>query len=216
MSMTADQVITRAFLHAQRKATPPAVGTPKYNALLAIVDSMQKLWADEPDIDWDSLYQLKTLAVTASATDTFAIDATIDYLAKNELDPIRIGTKTFKLVRPKQLYQYKESDVCAQIGGSLKFSKTLDSSLTGLSIQVPAIMKVDDITVGSNIVQVDDPTWLVYASAAEFNRNDLVKVSQYDNLLALADQVMQKMKNKNSGSIEEVAMTWTPEGESWV
>jgi hypothetical protein len=71
--MTVDQAITKAFLHAQRKPTAPAVGTTKYNALLAIADSMQKLWATEPDVEWDSLYQPgPTLAVTVTATDTFA------------------------------------------------------------------------------------------------------------------------------------------------
>jgi hypothetical protein len=38
--MTVDQAITKSFLHAQRKPTAPASGTTKYNALLAIADSM--------------------------------------------------------------------------------------------------------------------------------------------------------------------------------
>lgn len=216
MSMTADQVIQKSFLHAQRKATAPNQGTPKYLALLGIVDSMQKLWASESDVDWDSLYDLRTLAAPAPLSDSVALDADIDYLIKQERNPVRIGDRTFKVVNPSQLYTYRESDVCAQIGSTLRFSRTLDSALTGLSIQVPAILRVNDITVGTDIVQVDDPMWLVYSSAAEFNRNDLVKVSQYDNLLQLADMVMQKMKQKNVGSMEEVDMPWQPAGESWI
>lgn len=218
MSMTAAQVIQKAFLHAQRKATPPAQGSPKYLALLGIVDSMQKLWAAEPDTDWDSLYEDKVLSATAPLSNTVTLDASIDYLIKMESNPVLIGTTEFKVVSPKQLYTFKDSNVCAQIGSNLKFSKTLDSSLTGLSIQVPAIMRIGDITAtdGSDVVQVDDPMWLVYASAAEFNRNDLVKVAQYENLLNLADQLMQKMKSKNISSVQEVEIAWQPDGESWV
>lgn len=213
--MTGDQVIQKAFLHAQRKATPPNQGTPKYLALLGIVDSMQKLWADEANIDWDSLFVSRALSAPASATDTIALDADINYITKTEESSVLIGTTPFKLVSPRQLYDLRDSNVCAQIGSNLKFSKTIDSTLVGSTITVPAILKVSDITAGTDVVEVDDPMWLVYASAAEFNRNDLVKVAQYDNLLALADQVMQKMKNRNGGSIEQVDLTWQPEGESW-
>lgn len=215
MSMTADQVIQRAYLHAQRKATAPNEGTPKYNALLAIVDSMQKLWAAEADTDWDSLYELRTLTVAASATDTIALDADIDYIPKTEENPILIGDRIFKLVSPRQLYDLRESDAVAQVGRNLKFSRTIPTELIGEDIDVPAILLVDDITDGDDVVQVDDPMWLVYASAAEFNRNDLVKISQYDNLLKLADMVMQKMKDRNGGSYEQVDLTWQPMGEGW-
>lgn len=214
MAQSVDWAIKRAFLHANRKTTMP-VGA-KYDALLAIADSVQKMWAAEPDIEWDSLYSLENIG-TVTATDTFDLPDEINYLSKSEDDPIRIGTNSFKLVKPNQLYRYKGTDVCAQVGKTLKFANTFasDSPLLGEDINVPSILAVEDITSGSDEVQVDDPMWLVYMMAAEFDRNDIIKVSQYDNLLALADQSMQRMKQANSGSIDEILMTWQPAGEDW-
>jgi len=222
MSMTIDQAITRAFLHAQRKATAPASGTPKYNALLGIADSMTKLWEAEPNMNWNSLYQLVTLTPVVSATDTYAMPTTINYVSKRESDKIRItnGTSTTNvgLVNANQLYRDKDKLVAADIGTNLVFSKAFDatSSLIGYNIQVPSYVYVTDITSGSQTVQVDRPMWLVYMMAAEFIRNDVVRSGQYDHLLALADIEMQKMKQANRGSYETVDLTWQPAGESWI
>lgn len=213
---TADQVITRAYVHAMRKATPPASGTSKYNALLAIVDSMQKLWANEPDIEWDVLYKQWTLAATASVTTTIPLDTGIDHLSMKETDPVLIGTNAYKVVKPSQLYANKYNKVCAVINGVLTFPQALDSSLVGLSVTVPAITTVADITSGSQTITVPDPMWLAYATAAEFARNDTVKGAQYNNLLTLADEHMRRMKNDNSAAADEVDLPvgWIS-GESW-
>jgi hypothetical protein len=220
--MTIDQAITKAFLHAQRKPTAPAAGTTKYNALLAIADSMTKLWATEPDIEWDTLYQLVTLGVTVTATDTFALGATIDTISEREGDFVLItngvNTAPVTLISPNQLYEYRYKLAAARIGANLKFSAAFpaDSSYLTYNIKVPAIVFPTDITSGSQTVQVDDPMWLVYMMAAEFCRNDVVKQSQYDNLLALADQHMQKMKRANGGQIDVIGTPWAPAGESWI
>lgn len=220
MAQTTDWLIQRAFLHANRKTTMP-VGA-KYDALLAIADSVQKMWSTEPDVEWDSLYSLETIG-TVSATDTFDLPDEIAYISKSEDDPIRVtngtSTTTYKLVKPNQLYRYKDAQVCAQIGRTLKFATafTSTSSTLGYDIQVPAILAVDEITSGTDETQVDDPMWMVYMMAAEFDRNDIIKVNQYDNLLALADQSMQRMKNANSGQLAEISTGgWSAEGESWV
>lgn len=216
MAQTVSWAIQKAFLHSNRKATAPAVGTSKYDALLGIADSMQKMWASEPSVEWDSLYSLETIG-TVSATDTFEFDEEISYISKSELDPILVGTTAYKLVKPNQLYRYQDSNVCAQIGHSLKFAKafTSDSPLIGQSIKVPAILAVEDITSENDEIQVDDPMWLAYMMAAEFARNDTVKQGQYDNLLALANQCMERMIAANTGSLSEIPMSFNAAGESW-
>jgi hypothetical protein len=221
MAQTVNWAIQKAFLHSNRKAIAPAEGTSKYEALLDIADSMQKLWASEPGIEWDSLYTLETIG-TISATDTFDLPDEINYISKSEDDPIRVtngtSTTTYKLVKPNQLYKYNGANVCAQIGRTLKFSSafTSSSSTLGYNIQVPAILYTEDITSGTDEIQVDDPMWLAYMMAAEFSRNDAVKQNQYDNLLGLADQCMQRMISANSGSLDEVSMNFQAQGESWV
>lgn len=222
MSRTADWVIQKAFLHANRKATPPASGTPKYNALLGIVDSMQKFWEDEPDTEWSSLYQRVTLVPVVTATDTFAIPASVKYLTDREGDYVLVtnGTNTtrFYVISPNQLYEYRYKNACAKVGQNLKFSKafTSDSSLIGYNITVPAYIQCDDIDAGSDVVQVDNPMWLAYMSAEEFVRTDLVRRNTKDDLLALANSVMEKMKQTNGGQMDAVGLPWQPAGESWI
>lgn len=213
--------IQKAFLAAQRKADAPAAGTSKYEVLLDLADSMTKAWESEPGVEWDSLYSVQIIG-TVSATDTFELTEEVNYISKSEDNPVRItngtSTKAYKVVSARQLYKYKDSDVCAQIGHNLVFAKAFasDSNLIGYNIQVPAIIHVDDITSANDDIQVDDPMWLVYMMAAEFCRNDVVKQGQYDNLLAYANQCMERMKQANSGQLEE--LTLSPgliTGETW-
>lgn len=220
--MLISEAIQKAFLHAQRKATPPPTTSTKYTALLAIADSMQKLWASEPSTDWDSLYELVTLAAVVSTTDTYALTNTIDRISKRDGDYILLDNGTNKqavtLVDPGQLYEYRDQLAVARIGSNLKFSKAFlssDSSI-GSSIKVPAIKHVPDVTAASETVAVDRPMWLAYMMAAEFVRNDPVKQGQYDNLLGLAELEMQKMKENNGGTIDSVGvMPNFVMGESW-
>lgn len=208
---TTEWVINRAYLHATRKSTAPV--TEKLAVMLAIVDSMQKQWEQEPDVEWSSLYELVTLTPTVTATDTFALHDDINYLstAQDEYVLVTDGTSTtkFTIVNPNQLYRYKDNDACAKIGRTLKFSRAFaaDSSMLGYNIKVPAITFVDDIDSTTDIVQVDDPMWLVYMSAYEFVRNDLIKRNTKDDLLDLAQNVMTKMKEVNGGSVDKVPMT---------
>ncbi len=213
MSKTVEWTIQKAFLHAQRKATPPTTGS-KFEALLDIADSMQKMWANEDGVIWDSLYVRINIG-TATVTDTFPIPATIEKVSNDSEDPILVGTQPYKLVKPAQLYKYKDSKAVARVASNLKFSKAFaaDDSLLGSAITVPGQGPVPDITSTADIVAVDQPMWLAYMMAAEFIRADVVKRDQYDNLLALADAVMADMKANNGGSDEVFdSGGWSPAG----
>lgn len=211
---TADWVITKAYLHSNRKATPPSSGTAKYNALLAIVDSVQKQWEDEPDVEWSSLYELVTLTPVVTATDTFALHDDINYLSRREGEYVQVTdgtqTKNYKIVSPNQLYATRYEDTVAQIGRNLKFSREFaaDSSLLGYSIKVPSITYTTDIETGTDILQIEDPLWAAYMTAYEFVRNDIVKRNTKDDLLDLANQRMMKMKQKNGGGYEVIPRTF--------
>lgn len=220
MSKTADQIITAAYVEAKRKTPAPASGTPQYNALLAILDNMQKVWAAEPDIEWNSLYSIvNNGAITA--TNSFVLDTTIDYIVKRETDPIYTATAStgvtrvnYPLVQPNQLYVNSDINVVAHAGANLLFPRSFVATDTnfGWNIYVPAILKVSDIDAGADVVQVDDPTWLIFMLAADFIRNDVVRQNQYGQLVAYAQEIMRKMKQKNQGQTEEVSTEWSPNG----
>lgn len=224
MAYTQRQVswaIQKAYLHSNRKATAPATTSSKYSALLALADSMQKLWEDEPGEEWSSRYSLVTLTPVVTATDTFALHDSINFLSKKQGEYVQVTdgtqTKTYKIISPNQLYEYRERDAVAQIGRTLKFSKafTSVSAELGYNIKVPAITYCDDIDAASDYIQVDEPMWLAYMMAAEFVRNDVTKRGEYNAILALADQVMQKMKQANSGGAEVVPSGIFATGETW-
>ena len=46
---------------------------------------------------------------------------------------------------------------------------------------------------------VDDVNWLIYMLAAEIARSDIVQAGQYGNLVALAQNSMTSMKNRQRG-----------------
>lgn len=221
MSKTVDWCIQKAYLAATRKPIAPATTTTKYNALLGIADSMQKLWADEPNVEWNSLYSLVSNG-TISATDTFDLDDTINYISKREGDfglaTNGTNTTTYTIVNPNQLYGFRDQKVIAQVGQTIKFPKafTSTSPVFGYTLKIPAFVYPDDITVGTQTVQVDDPMWLVYMIAYEFVKSDLVKRFLKDDLLQQANSVMEKMKQANVGQYETVGTDWRPAGsDGW-
>lgn len=218
--MTVETAITKAYSLAKGKATPPASGTNKYNQLLLEADTLTKAWAAEPGIQWGSLYS-RVDCGTLGAVSSVALDSSINYVIKSEQDPIYAtinGERTdFKVVRPDQLFINRFENSVAIAGRNLIFHEALtsDSPLYGATLTVPSVIYPDDITAGTDTIQVDDPMWLVYMMAAEFVRNDLVRQNQYPNLVNYAQESMKKMKENNQASYEEVIADWQPLGVSW-
>jgi len=219
--MTVTTAITKAYSLAKGKATAPAVGTAKYNQLLLLADSLQKVWAAEPGIQWDSLYS-RVSAGTIGAVSSIAVPATTNYIVTNESDPIYALSSTnqrvdYRLVRPDQLYINRYDNAVARAGANLIFQDafTATSDVYGWTLYVPSITFPTDITAGTDTVQVDDPMWLVFMMAAEFVRNDLVRQNQYSSLVNYAQESMAKMKEMNQGSYESVTSNWQPLGQNW-
>lgn len=221
--MTRDQFIQQAYLMAVGKATPPASGTNKHSVLLQAGNIFIQQWQDEPNTDWKSLYQRTELADEVTATDTFALDATvIRKLSVNKDDKVIVTSPDgieakYTIVTPNQLRSY--DNACARIGNNLVFNKPFDndSEFIGGTITVPNYGYASLLVQANDLVPVDQPLWLVYMVAAEFVRNnDYIKQNQYSNLIALAAEVMKSMKKNNGESqIVEPLRDWTPLGQSW-
>jgi hypothetical protein len=217
MARTVQWAIEKAFLHANRKATAPNAGSSKHDVLLALADSTQKLWAAEEGIEWNSLSDTIDLG-PVTATDTFALPDSVDYVSQDTDQTVRIGSTDYKLVSAAQLRRYRDSAVVAQIGRNLVFPRAFAATDAGfgLDIEVPVVLAVSDITAATDTIQVDRPMWLAYMMAAEFVRNDVVKQGQYDNLLALADVEMGKMKEANASTVNDYALNgFQAAGAEW-
>jgi len=234
--MTVDNAIIRAYRKATRKSVSAvaSIATAKYNALLGYADDWSKAWEAEAGTDWISRYEVVDHGAI-TATDTFDLDDSVRKLSLQQGDPVYIAALTgtqryyYDLVRPDRLFVTDfddemptlvgPNDVVARQGRTLRFRTAFTSASPqfGGTLFVPAYTYVDDITTGSQDIQVDDPMWLVCMMAAEYVRNDTVKQGQYGNLIDQANDRMAAMKADNGSQIEEV-MNMTDNrfaGDTW-
>lgn len=72
-------------------------------------------------------------------------------------------------------------------------------ALGGCTIVWTYYKKLAELTTASDEVEVDDPNWLVYMLAAEIARPDIIQGGQYGNLVALAQNSMTSMVNRQRG-----------------
>jgi hypothetical protein len=219
--MIVKELIAKSLLMATGKAKVLNETESKYVRLLAIGNIMQRMWAAEPDIEWDSRYS--TISLGSITTDVVAMDPTIYAISKREGDQIYIQhfdseqKSYFDLVRPSELYRSGRVDVCAVVAGELKFAKTFGITTPQYKgeVFVPILLDVEDLKRSTDQVIVDDPNWLVFMTAAEYVRNDVTKQNQYGNLVTLAENSMSKMKQNNSGQTDEVEAYGSVLGETW-
>lgn len=226
--MTINEATQATYLRATGKATAPS--TSKRNKILGLLDFYQRAWAREPGVDWDSLYDPNFSLGNITNTDTFDLDtSTIRKLSNREGDTIRVvwangvGYTEYDIVNADTLKDYyygnnKENykgRYAAQIGSSLVFNHkftTADSEFGG-EVLVPIYTFVEPITddnADTDEVQVNDPDWLILRCAAEYVRTDITRQGQYSNLLAEANEAMQRMKDDQEAQISKVYMPWTP------
>lgn len=222
--MTLATLVTKAYLLATGKATAPASTTNKYSKLVGLANICQDMWQNEPDVEWDSLYLTVTLAATVTATDTFALSASIRELSHREGDYIRIvrtdGSEArYQLVRPNEMQDYSTAGlkVVSRVGSNLVFSSafTATDPEFGGSIKVPCYGFVSTLANDSDIVQVDNPLWLAYMVAAEYCRTDITLNYRTDDLVARANQVMDDMKQSQEANVVTPIKSWVAVGRTW-
>lgn len=206
--MTILQSVKQAYLLAVRKPFLPNAGTTKYESLVAIADIFQKMWQDEPGVDWNSRRDDVNLGTISGNTNEFDLDDEINYIPKDLDDSVVLtsptGQEAYFTIVDYSKFLRSHGGYAAQRGRVLVLPKRFNANgtYTGWTVTVPAIMKVEDITNVNQDVQVDTPLWLGAMTAAEFIRTDVVNQNQYPNLIAYAEQLMVKMKENNQSSVE--------------
>lgn len=222
--MTLASLIEKAHLLATGKGTAPASTTNKYARLLGLANICQDMWQNEPDVEWDSLYQIVTLAVTVTATDTFALGSSIREISNRPGDYIKITQadgviKYYDLVRANQLLDYARDGirVVARVGSNLVFSVPFTASdpEIGGSIKVPSYAYVSTLSDSADIIQVDNPLWLCYMVASEYCRTDTTLNYRTDDLLARANEVMRDMKQTQEAQVNTPVMSNFTLGRTW-
>lgn len=220
--MTTTELIAHAYLLAKRKTTTLTAGTAKYDQLLAIANVKIDDWQNEQD--WNSQYTVVSLPTVVTATDTIPLTASVRKISKNDGDYIRIlhtdgvAESVYTLVGADELYRYRTSNAVARVGSDLVFSRAFvatDPQIGG-TVKVPCYGNATTLTDGADIVPVDDPYWLAYATAAEYIRFDFTLRDQADTLLNTANQRMESMMEDDQGQFNVVYRVPTKSyGRSW-
>lgn len=244
--MLVNTAIQKAYLLAAGKATMPAADTTKYTKILGLLNFYKDVWAQEPGVQWQSIRSLASLSATVSATDTYALPTAVllgtAKLSDQEGDFVRIihtgglVESDYSLVKDSKLYRDGPSvnnpggegintwGNCARRGSNLVFDVpfTASSVQFGGTIKVPVYTTPADMVTSSSdpadVVEVDDPYWIIFMAAAEYVRNDVTKQNQYSNLIAQAINCMDGMKENNEAQIEEVyngGQLGPAMGETW-
>lgn len=219
--MEIQDVIAQAYLKAKGKAAPLATTSTTYIKFLALANMIQKTLIREPGIQWDWTYDRLSQGVITS--DRITIDDSIYAIHRDEQDPVIITTPNstqetyWRYVQPGEFKKYRNFNVCTLIGDELIFSKTFtssDSQYNG-SVTVPAHITPDDFVQPTDTVLIPDPTWLAYMMAAEFVRNTVTKQNQLGNIVGEANNLLEGMKDRNSGSIAQMDLYASVLGETF-
>jgi len=214
--------VNATYLVAEGKLPTFSSGSTKWLKILGIANNKIDTWASELGGNWNSLYSPKESFGTVTNTDKYSIPDEVRTISKESADTVRIvhldGRYTdYSVVPADELKSYDYGYYCAQIGRTLVFNHTFTAAdpQYGGSIQVPVYLYASHLSADADEVPVDNPQWLVLVTAAEYNRNDLVKQNQYAPLVNEANAIMDSMKEDNSAQAEYVDTPWRPAGRTW-
>ncbi len=220
--MIASEFVAATYLKSERKLPTFVSGSSKWLVILGIANEKIDAWQNEPDADWDSLYNPIYSIGTVSATDTYDLNDKIRMISQTPGDTVTIthlnSNKTeYRTIQPADLKRYPTGNYCAKIGKTLVFNKAFKTSdpQFGGTITAPVYIYASHLVNDNDVVPVDDPRWLVTATAAEYNRGDIVKQNQYPTLINEANALMDAMKAANGAETEEVERTSVARGSTW-
>lgn len=202
--MTTQEFVNNAYLRLNGKIPTFAAGTAKYNAMLAIGNMQISVWENEDD--WNSLYNPAFSVGAVTATDTFPLGSTVNYISAAIGDVVKItrldGTVDRYFTVPAEILSQHTGNYCAKIGQNLKFAqafKTTDPQFGG-AITAPVYLHAAILVNTTDVVPVDDANWLCVASAAQAASSSIVKASMYANLMGEANSLMANMKYSNASA----------------
>lgn len=237
-NVTVTQAIAGVYLKSTRKAVPPAITDNKGAIILALLNFFSVDWANDSGTDWHSMRQIFVLPGTVTATDTFSVSTltTLNHLSRQEGDFVRIyhangvDESDYTIVDAASLYNdgparsgggmsvANARGTCAMVGTNLVFDRPFVSTdpQIGGTVRLPGYANVNNLALGTDIIQVDDPQWLMVRCAADYVLNDVTRIQNYNTLKDEADQKYQDMRRNNESQID-TAYTggWSLMGQTW-
>lgn len=210
--MTLQELINAVMLKATGKPTVLPESNAKWAKIRGIANYYQQAWLNEPGIHWNSRYERARQIGTISTNDEYELDDDITEISTARGDDVYVMTNDnkkvkFQMVDYDDLQNYPNGNYCAKLGNNLVFNSRFmeDDPCYGGRLYAPVYTTLEDLESADDDVLVDDPTWLVTMSAAEYIRNDIVKQNQYGNLIAEANNLMTSMiRNNRAGQVRHI------------
>lgn len=180
----------------------PVSGSDEYTQWLSVLNSKKDEYAYDVKQRWASLYDIQSAGTVASGTQTY--DLPDEFIAPSD-EVYVTGTDGrlyyFTLLKPQQRSHdgYNEVYVSGVNPKTLTFVQTISSTtnFVGGTVNVPGYYKPDDLTADSDDIPVDDPNWLVVATAADIAFNDVVYETKAADLTEKANDLYRKMAKAN-------------------
>ncbi len=181
---------------------PPTAGTPDYTLWLATANRKLREYVKDGKAARQSLFEIRNIG-TVSTGSPFTVDLDDDILLP--ADKVTIVTTAdssvdYVICKPQERDRFHRS--CYISGRDPQVLTFVDDVVTGASIVGGAVNLAgfwvpDDLVSAGDTIPVDDPDWLVYATAAELSFNDLTYAAKYPELVAKANNLYSQMNSNN-------------------
>lgn len=205
--MHLDKIIQKAYKMATGDDESISRSEPSYGKYVSILNDLQRDWYEEslilPNERWASLEREETIIISSDTQ--YDLDGEL-VLHPLSYSPLSITLPSGNTVMPKlvstaEFIRGNDKNIytASSDGKIINFKKEFTNSVIGGKITYPYYVNLEEISNDDDNIIVDNPNWLVYMLAAEIARSDIVQAGQYGNLVALAQNAMTSMKNRQRG-----------------
>lgn len=219
MSVTANEVIQRAYQMATGDDEVLATSDPSWAKYLSVLNTLQQDWTNEvimiPGERWVSLEKEIDFAISSNGTSfdlpEEAREITLHPLSGRKVSIVQDyngNSRTVLTLNGINPWQFATRDDSQAVFTYDFVNKRLSVKqgvidealkLGNCSLVVTYYRNLEVLEDDQSEVEVDDPNWLVYMLAGEIARTDVIQAGQYGNLIALAQNAMTSMVNRQRG-----------------
>lgn len=199
--MVLSELIVRINDAFRGDETSPVAGTDEYAYWLRTANRKVSEWARDTKQNWRSNFDIVEAGTIAVGTQAYDLDDTLlqpsDYVIVTPTTGVDIR---YTLASPQERERYTNSAYVS--GRDPQILTFYDDILTGNQIvggtlKVPGYYLPDTMAIASDVVPVDDPNWLVLATASELAFNDITYEDKYVDLNTKANALYAQMVSAN-------------------
>lgn len=207
--MNLEQAINNAYSIATGAEEQLETIDDDYVRLKMLANMFSQDWSSEvlssAGERWESLEQVTSLGIIAEDLTKYALPnediAAVAFKPTSDpagmiiqVDGSKAGLKAmdrghFMSSRDSLIFSYDAKT------DSVEIKSSVAKDHAGAELQIITYRVLPKLENATDLIEVDNPNWLVYMMAAEYVRPDQIMGGQYGNLVALASNLMEAMKS---------------------